>query len=125
MTLSRRALFTGISALAAAAWLSACSSGADASTIERALTAHFGTEIAQSEPARRFAADLAAYLAKNPFCANPWAVCDSQDTRIVQSFLESTTFLASQASGADFDYITIFDPWTSPCASQLVAPINI
>lgn len=124
MNLSRRALLTGISATAATAWLTACSAGTDAPAIEQTLTTHFGAEIAQSEPARRFSKDLAAYLATSPFCPNPWSACESQDTRIVQSFLESTTFLASRANGAEFDYITVFDPWTSPCASQLVAPIT-
>lgn len=124
MNPSRRTLLTGISALAAASWLSACSAGANTATIEQTISAHFGAEIAQSEPARRFAVDLAAHLAKSPICANPWAVCDNQDARIVQSFLESTTFLAFQANGSAFDYITIFDPWKSPCASQLVAPLS-
>ncbi len=123
--LSRRRLLAGFSASAAAAWLTSCSGASppNADAVEHALAKHFGPEIARSEPARRFAADLAAYLKSNPACINPWAACESADARIVQSFLESTTFLASQAGSADFDYLTIFDPWTSPCASQLVAPI--
>jgi hypothetical protein len=123
--LSRRRLLAGFSASAAAAWLTACTGGSapNAGAIEQALANHFGAEIAHSEPARRFAADLAAHLKTNPACTNPWAVCDSPDARIVQSFLESTTFLASRIGSADFDYLTIFDPWTSPCASQLVLPV--
>lgn len=123
--LSRRRLLAGFSATAAAAWLAACSgrSAPDEGAIEQTLARHFGPEIAKSELARRFAADLAAHLKSDPVCTNPWAVCDSPDTRIVQSFLESTTFLASRTGAADFDYVTIFDPWTAPCASQLVLPV--
>lgn len=124
-SLSRRRLLAGFSASAAAAWLTACTGGSssNAGDIEQTLANHFGAEIARSEPARRFAADLAAHLKSNPVCTNPWAVCDSPDARIVQSFLESTTFLATRAGAADFDYLTIFDPWSSPCASQLVLPV--
>jgi hypothetical protein len=123
--LSRRRLLAGFSASAAAAWLTACTSGStpNAGGIEQILANHFGAEIARSEPARRFAEDLATHLKSNPVCTNPWAVCDSPDARIVQSFLESTTFLASRIGAADFDYLTIFDPWTSPCANQLVLPV--
>jgi hypothetical protein len=123
--LSRRRLLAGFSASAAAAWLTACTGGStpNAGAIEQTLANHFGAEIARSEPARRFAEDLANHLKSNPVCTNPWAVCDSPDARIVQSFLESTTFLASRTGAADFDYLTIFDPWTSPCANQLVLPV--
>jgi hypothetical protein len=124
-SLSRRQLLAGFSASAAAVWLMSCTGGSapNAGAIEQTLANHFGPEIARSEPARRFAADLAAHLKSNPVCTNPWAVCDSPDARIVQSFLESTTFLASRTGSADFDYLTIFDPWSSPCASQLVLPV--
>lgn len=122
--LSRRRLLAGFSASAAAAWLTACSgaSAPKAGAIEHELAQHFGPDIAQSEAARRFAADLETHLAKAPTCINPWAACETAEARIVQSFLESTTFLASRTGAVDFDYVTIFDPWTSPCASQLVLP---
>ena len=124
-SLSRRQLLAGFSASAAAAWLTACTGGSapNAGAIEQTLANHFGPEIARSDPAHRFATDLAAHLKANPTCTNPWAVCDSPDARIVQSFLESTTFLASRTGAADFDYLTIFDPWSAPCASQLVLPV--
>ena len=122
MNLSRRALLATVSAAAIAPLVSACSTP-DAGAIERTLTTHFGPEIATSEPARRFASDLATHLAKNLLCVNPWNICDNPEARIVQSFLESTTFLAAQANDSSFDYVTIFEPWTSPCASQLVAPL--
>lgn len=122
MNLSRRTLLATVSATAIAPLISACSTPS-AGAIESTLTTHFGPEIATSEPARRFTTDLSAHLAKNLLCVNPWAVCDNPEARIVQSFLESTTFLAAQASDSSFDYVTIFDPWTSPCANQLAAPL--
>jgi hypothetical protein len=124
-SLSRRTLLAGASASAASAWLISCSgpSAPSTATIEQTLADHFGADIARSEPARRFATDLSAWLATNPTCTNPWDVCASRDTRIIQSFLESTTFLASRSTGAVFDYLAIFDPWAAPCASQLVAPL--
>jgi hypothetical protein len=123
MNLSRRTLLASVSAVAIAPLIAACSATPDIGAIERVLTTHFGAEIARSDSARRFAVDLSTHLAKSPICSNPWNVCDTPDTRIVQSFLESTTFLAAQANGSDFDYVTIFEPWTSPCSSQLVAPL--
>lgn len=123
--LSRRRLLAGFSASAAAAWLTACGgkSSPGAGTIEQTLANHFGADVARSEPARRFAADLAAHLASGGQCISPWGICDAPDARIVQSFLESTTFLASRVDGSDLAYLTIFDPWTAPCSNQLVAPI--
>lgn len=123
--LSRCRLLAGFSAAAAAAWLTACSgaSAPNAGAIEHELAKHFGRDIAQSEAARRFAADLANHLAMGPACNNPWAACQTQEARIIQSFLESTTFLASRTGAVDFDYVPMFDPWISPCASQLALPV--
>lgn len=123
--LSRRQLLSGVSATAASAWLTSCGGPAPpgAGTIEQTLASHFGADVARSDPARRFATDLAAHLASGAPCISPWGICETQDARIVQSFLESTTFLASRADGSEFDYLTIFDPWLAPCGNQLSAPV--
>jgi hypothetical protein len=124
MNLSRRALLFGVSTVALLG-LTACNTDvADTASIERVITAHFGAEIARTNAAKRFAADFTAHMATNPVCQNPWIVCTDPETRIVQAFLESTTYLAAEAGVADFDYVTIYHPLTAACASQLVAPIG-
>lgn len=121
--LSRRALLASVSAVALTP-LAACNGATDAGAVEHTLAKHFGVDIAQSAPARRFAADFEAYMATRPGCANLWGICNDTEARIVQSFLESTTFLASEAGVADFDYVAIFDAWSTPCGSQLVIPLS-
>jgi hypothetical protein len=119
MMLSRRALLLSVSAIAIGPLVAACTDAPSPNAIHMILTKHFGAAIAKSEPAQRFEKDLSAYLAAGRACVSPWGVCADQETRIVQAFLESTTFLASQTQAAEFDYIAIFDAYASPCSNQL------
>lgn len=121
MTLSRRTLLAGATASIAAA----CSgqSGSSAAHLEQLLANHFGAAIAATEAAKQFVSDYAARLKAGAPCLNPWGACDTAEARLIHSFLESTTFLASGGDPKSLVYIAVFDPYTSPCASQLVVPL--
>ncbi|HEV7692452.1 MAG TPA: hypothetical protein VGO52_16560 [Hyphomonadaceae bacterium] len=113
MKLSRRTLLLGAAAAALPFGLGALKPQLTFDHAEQVLASQFGLDMARSGPARAFTADFVAAYASAP------------DERIVQSFLESTTFLAHKAGTEEFRYLALFEPYHSPCSNQLSAPLDL
>jgi hypothetical protein len=115
MNISRRLLILHGAGLVAAApfGLRALSPKLTFDHAESVLASQFGLAMARSGPTRAFTADFVSAYSSAP------------DERIVQSFLESTTFLAHQAGADEFRYLALFEPYRSPCANQLSASLDL
>jgi hypothetical protein len=114
MTLSRRTLFLGAGVIAVLPFgLGALKPSLSFDHVENVLTSQFGLAMARSGPARAFTADFVSVYAS------------ASDERVVQSFLESTTFLAHRAGTGAFRYLTLFEPYRTACSNQMSAPLDL
>jgi hypothetical protein len=112
MNLSRRIFLLGAGVAAIPLAIGAMKPQLSFDHVENVLASQFGLAMARSGPARAFTADFVSLYAS------------ASDERIVQSFLESTTFLAHQAGTGEFKYLTLFEPYRSACSNQMSAPLD-
>jgi hypothetical protein len=126
MKLDRRHFLVASSGLVATTTLAACGEQPPkgvrdlASQVRDILSAHFGKPVARAEASRAFALDLATGIVAP--CASPWPACETLEARTLLNFLQSTNYLAHARTGEELNYLSMYDPYATPCASQLVIP---
>lgn len=114
----------GVAALLGGSWAVYQSMRTPRTDAEDILARHFGRDLVETEPARAFISDYTTLRGwpQTPLRSPPQIA--AMEAPLLTSFLQSTNALMQLRRGDAFIYLGLFDPFTTPCLSQLNVPLD-
>ena len=122
---SRRNLLrgAGVVALLGASWAIYQPTRSPHSDVRNILAKNFSEELLTTEAAQDFISDYATLHGWSRGLTTSPPDIDDLAENVLISFFQSTTVLLHLRRGDNFMYLGLFDPFTTPCLSQLNAII--
>lgn len=137
MAVNRRRFLVGSAGLAAAGTMGLAAMGGLEAWLRHEIASIFGDAVAETEAADAFIADYAAhrfgaggsfahhddgYFRFKPVFLPDIAAREREIRRdLMIEFLHATNYVAREETGEEFFYVGLYDPYLTPCMSQLTA----